>query len=185
MKEQPKLEMHNIEQLTKDYKTAYDKLTDRMLGLQAEIDAIKRQRLRGIKSALAIVAQTREALKQAIDGNKALFKKPRSAVFYGVKVGLQKGKGKLKFDDEDKVIARIKKHFPDLVEALIKREEKLIKPAAEKLSADKLKKIGCELKGTGDQVLMKSADSDIDKMLKALMKDWDDDLKDDNQEEAA
>jgi hypothetical protein len=168
------MEMHNIEQLTKEYKAAYDELADRTLELQADIDALKRKRLRGIKSSMARVAESLNKLREAIKASPKLFKKPRSTVFYGVRVGMKKGKGKLRFDDEEKVIALIKKHLPpDLAETVIKQTESLVKKAVEQLPAETLKKIACRLEDTGDQALIKVADSDIDKMLDALLKDWD------------
>lgn len=169
------LEMHNIEQLTRNYKNAHDVLADRILELQSELDKIKRARIRGIKSALGKVANTRNALKIAISENQQLFVKPRTTVFYGVKVGLQKAKGKLKFNKEN-VVKRVRKLFPKKFIQLVKTEYKPIKGALEKMAVDDLKRLGVEISGAGDQVVVKLEDNDIDKMVDSLLSDFDDHL---------
>lgn len=168
------MEMHNIEQLTKNFKAAYDELSDRTLELQADVDAAKMKRLRGIKNALAKVAGCQAELHAAIANNPSLFKKPRSTAFYGVRVGFKKGSGKVEFKNQKRVIELIKKLLPEQAETLIKTEEKPLRAALSNLPADILKKLGCTVVGTGDQVLIKVAESDIDKMLEALLKDWND-----------
>lgn len=88
-----------------------------------------------------------------------------------MKVGYQKGKGTISFEDADSVVARIKKHLPDQADVLIKLKETPVKDALAQLSAADLKKIGVTVSEAGDQVVIKPVDSEVDKMVDALLKD--------------
>ena len=59
----------------------------------------------------------------------------------------------------------------DQVDTLIKTEESPVKSALLNLSTADLKKIGCTVTDTGDKVLVKSTDSDIDKFVDALLEE--------------
>jgi hypothetical protein len=169
-----------IEQITKDYSVERTKLSDRIRYLEDEINTLKRKRLPGIKNAVQTVMEKQEDLKAALEESRTLFVKPKSIVFHGVKVGFQKSKGKLSWNDDAQVIKLIKKHFPDQEDVLIRKTEKPSKDALLNLSAENLKKIGVTISETGDVVLIKSTDSEIDKFVEALLKE--DDI---SKEEAA
>jgi hypothetical protein len=169
-----------IEQITKEYSTERTKLADRIRFLEDEINTLKRKRLPGIKNAVQTVVEKQEDLKAALEESRPLFVKPKTIVFHGVKVGFQKSKGKLSWNDDAQVIKLIRKHFPDQEEVLIKKTEKPSKDALLNLSAENLKKIGVTISDTGDVAVIKSTDSEIDKFVEALLKE--DDV---NQEVAA
>lgn len=171
--------MDAIEQSAKAYAAARAVLAERVSALKAEIDDAKRRKVPGIKSAVAQVAEAYAALANEIDGNRGLFDKPRSAVFHGIKVGLQKGKGAVSFEDEERVIKLIRKHLPGQFEVLVKVSEKVRKSALLSLTVEELKRIGCEAGDTGDQVLVKATDGDVDKLVKALLKSIEDDGEED------
>ena len=162
-----------IDQITKDYATEREKLSDRIRLLEDEINTLKRKRLPGIKNSIQTVMEKQEDLKAALEESRPLFIKPRTIVFHGVKVGFQKSKGKLSWNDDAQVIKLIKKHFPDQEEVLIKKTEKPSKDALLNLSAENLKKIGVTISETGDVVVIKSTDSEIDKFVEALLKEDD------------
>ena len=91
-------------------------------------------------------------------------------MFAGIKVGYAKGKGALSFDDADSVVARIKKHLPEQADVLIRTKEAPVKEALAQLSAAELKKIGVTLSEAGDQTVVRPVDSEVDKMVDALLK---------------
>ena len=101
---------------------------------------------------------------------------------YGVKVGFEKGKGRIEWDDDDTVVRLIEKHFPEQADILIKTKKKPAKKALAQLSVAELKKLGVTVEETGDQVVIKSTDSEIDKLVTALLKG---DEIDEEAEEAA
>lgn len=163
------MSIETIEQHAKQHAAARSVLTERMKAYRDEVEALKRRKLPGIKSAVFEVSQTHFALHNAINTERELFDKPKTRVLHGIKCGLQKAKGKLSFRNAAGVIKLIKKHFADQAEVLIKSKETLVKKALQNLPATDLKKIGCTITETSDEVFIASTDSDIDKLVEALL----------------
>jgi len=162
-----------IEKLTKSFADARQQLADRVRGLEDEIEAVKRKKMTGIRNAVNNVLEKQSELKAALEESRPLFIKPRTKLFHGVKVGFQKAKGKISWDDDKLVVKLIKKHLTDQADILIKTKEKPIKKALANLPAADLKKIGVTVGDTGDQVVIESTDSEIDKFVDALLKEDD------------
>lgn len=161
-----------IEKATKLYADHRELLALRVEDLHTGIEELKRTALPGIKQAAADAANANAALKSLIDDSRALFVKPRSLIISNIRVGLQKGKGGIDYDDEVTVIRLIRKHLPpEQHELLIKTIEKIIKKAVAELDVSTLKKIGITVQGTGDMVLIKPVDSDVDKIVNAMLKE--------------
>jgi hypothetical protein len=118
-------------------------------------------------------------LTNVLEANKALFDKPRTHIFNGIKVGYQKGKGTINWTDEEKVVELIKKHFPEMIDTMLKIETSPVKGALEQLSVSDLKSIGCTLDDTEDKIVIKPADANVDKLVEAFLKD---DKKDENKD---
>jgi len=163
----------DIEKLTKEFSESRQQLADRVRSLEDEINAIKRRRLSVIKSTVNTVMERQANLKAALEESRSLFVKPRTMIFHGVKIGFQKAKGKISWTDDAQVIKLINKHFPEQADVLIKITEKPVKDALQQLSAADLKKLGITIEETGDTVVIKSTDSEIDKFVDALLKEDD------------
>ncbi|WP_298434499.1 host-nuclease inhibitor Gam family protein [Geobacter sp.] len=161
-----------IEQATKHYADHRELLKLRVSALNDEIEEIKRRYLPEIKTAAADTANAKAALESLIDDSRHLFVKPKSLIISGIKVGLKKGSGSVEFEDEGLVIKLIKKHFPEKEwELYIKTTEKVRKTPLETLDAALLKKLGVTLEGTSDVVLVKAVDSEVDKLVTAMLKE--------------
>lgn len=161
----------DIEDAAKTYADTRARLGERVDSLQYEILALRRRRLPGIRSAVESVATARQALIDLVDGARDLFTKPRTRIFHGVKVGLTKGKGKITWEDDETVVRLIRKHFADRADTLIKLKETPSKTALADLSAAELKKLGVTVEEAGDQVVAKPTESEIDKLVAALLED--------------
>ena len=61
----------------------------------------------------------------------------------------------------------IRKHFPDQAEILIKTTETPVRKALAMLPAADLKKIGVVMEDEGDEIVIRAADSDVDKIISA------------------
>jgi hypothetical protein len=170
----------DIEKLTKEFSEGRDDLATRVRALEEEIQGVKKRYLVGIKKSVARVAEKQHALKAALEDSKGLFQKPKTIILHGIKIGFQKAKGKISWADDSQVVKLIKKHFPESAELLIKTTEKPLKDALQGLAAADLKRIGVTVEETGDIVVIKSTDSEIDKFVDALLKD-----EDPGKEEAA
>jgi phage host-nuclease inhibitor protein Gam len=160
-----------IELLAREFAAKRTHLQQHVDMLQIEIDTIKRKRLPLIRRAVAAAAEARDHLRAAIERSAHLFVKPRTQTLHGIKVGFMKGKGGLAIADEDKAIEILKRRYPEHVEACVRVKESLVKDALANLPADVLKKIGVEIRDAGDEVFIKPADSEVDKLVDALLKE--------------
>lgn len=161
--------MIEIEVLTKKFADARALLGDRVSALNDEIDTAKKAHMRGIKGAVATAAAAQDELAEALEGSRALFEKKKTQTFHGIRVGFQKGKGRIEFGDADKVVELIQKYFPDEFDVLVKTTKAPIKKAIANLPAASLKKLGIEIDEAGDAVFIKPVDSEVDKMVDALL----------------
>lgn len=146
-------------------------LSERVTELNSAIDQLKRKHIKGIKQALNETAAAQSELQALVLKAPGLFVKPRTIVFHGVKVGYQKQKGKIEICDEEKTILLIRKQLADQADLLISVKESVSKDALANVSVSDLKKIGCNVVADTDAVLIKPTDSEVDKLVTALLKD--------------
>ena len=164
--------LEHIESAAKAYAAARDDLAEIVGNLNDEIAAAKRRLVPTIKRRLAKAAERQAALQALITDAPECFAKPRTVVLHGIKVGFEKGKGSVTFDDADRVVGLIRRHMPEQFEALVKTKHTPIKTAiAQLLSAGDCKRIGCSVVDAGDLVVIRPVDSEVDKMVDALLKD--------------
>lgn len=161
--------LSDIEQQARAYADARAELSERVQALQDEIEAAKRRKLRGIKSAVAAAAAAHDALHAAVEDSPDLFAKPRTKVLSGIRIGYSKQKGKLIIDDPAKTIQLIRRHFPEREEALIKISETASKKVLETMTGGELKRINVRVEDAGDKVVIKPTDSEVDKLVAALL----------------
>ncbi|MFA5161185.1 MAG: host-nuclease inhibitor Gam family protein [Elusimicrobiales bacterium] len=167
------MSLSEIESLVKQYADRRARVTERLRQYEAGVAALKKEHLPGIKQAAVSASEKETELRAAIEASPALFEQPRSLTMHGIKFGFQKQKGSIRYEDEDKVISLVRKYLPEQADSLIKSEERLLKTALSNLTAAELKKLGVEVKESGDAVLVKSVDSDIDKLVNALLAEID------------
>lgn len=158
-----------VEAATRLYANTREVLASKVRQLEAEIEAVKRQRLPGIKAALARAAEAEGRLRTVIQASPELFEKPRTLILHGVKVGYRKATGKLVWDDPDQVVALIRKHYPDQADVLIVVRETPSKSALVQLSAAELKRLGVRVSDCNDEVVIAPTDSEVDKLVEALL----------------
>jgi hypothetical protein len=158
-----------IDTFAKNYSVARAQLADDVAVLEEAIAALKRRHVAKIKQSAAVAADAQARLRSAIEGSPELFVKPRTFTLHGIKLGYQKGKGRLECDDTDKVVERITKHFPELQETAVRVKFELVKDALMNLDVATLRKLGCTVTDTGDQVVVKASDTEIDKLVAKLL----------------
>lgn len=164
-------DLDTISKRAESFAAARALLAERVTALNDGMTELRRQHIAGIRRALNKAAEAEAELRELVQANQAAFAKPRTRVFSGVKVGFVKGKGVLNIPDAAAVIARIKKHLPDQADILINTTEKPVKDALAQLDGADLKKLGVTITDAGDQVVIKPVDSEVDKMVDALLKD--------------
>lgn len=160
----------DIEKATRQFADSRNSLAGLVRELNDTLNAAKARFLPAIRRAVAKTAERRSELSALVEGVPTLFVKPRTVVFHGVKVGLEKGKGSIEFDEPEQVVARIKKLYGEDT-VLIRVKEEPNKKAIEELPAGDLKRIGCRIVECGDLVVIKPVDGEVDKVVNALLKE--------------
>lgn len=161
--------LETIELLTKEHASDRGVLAERVQSLHEEIDQAKRRKVPGIKAAVSRARDSQLRLRAAIEADKSVFERPRTRIFHGIKVGLQKAKGRLAFASAEKVIELVRRHFPERADVLIKTKETPAKTALLQLPAADLKKLGCTVEETGDEVVIAPINSEVDELVDALL----------------
>lgn len=159
----------DIERAAKPYADSREGLGTCLTNLNEEIAEVKKRHLPYIKRALNRTAEKHSELVALVQAAPDLFVKPRTVIFHGIKLGYQKGKGGIGFDSAERVVELIQKHLADQADVLIKTTKKPVKKALAQLEVAQLKKIGCTVLSTGDAVFIGAVDSEVDKMVDALL----------------
>ena len=164
--------MKQLEQLATEYSFKQRALGEIITDMDREVSQVRVKYLKQIRAAVAKAREAKSALHTALTAAPECFTKPRTREFSGIKIGFRKGTGGIDWDDDAKVCALIEKHFPKAqAELLIKTTKKPISKALADLDVADLKRIGCRVEDTGDVVVISSTDSEVDKLVKALLAD--------------
>lgn len=162
--------LSDIETGAKRYADAREKLSAIVRELKNALEAMTRDHLPDIKRAIERATLHETALLAMVEDAPDLFVKPRSVVFHGIKIGWQKGKGKIEWEDADRVVALIRKHLPEQAEVLILVKEAPSRDALAALSANDLKRLGIRVVDADDAAFVKPTDGEVEKMVNALIK---------------
>ena len=174
------MEMHNIEQLAFNLARARERLGAKVEQLETDLEDLRRKRLPAIRGLVNEVAAAHADLQVAIESAPELFMKPRTTVMHGIKLGLTKGKGKVVIDDEERTIARIREVLPaEQAELLIRICETVDRNAVADLTVADLKRLYIRVEEAGDVIVIKPVDSEVDKLVAALLKSVTDEIKED------
>lgn len=168
-----------IEGAAKQYSKERGILAGLVTTLNDEILKLNRKALPSIKKAVNATKEAEAKLEVLLKGNADLFTKPRTWTIHGIKFGFSKQKGCIEIPNVDNTIKLIRKHFPQKADLLIVQKESISKDALGNISVDDLKKIGCKVIADTDAVVIKPTDSNVDKLVVALLKN------DDPEQEAA
>lgn len=160
-----------IEKLAKDYADQRTVLEARIRDAEDEIAAVKKKFLPLIKYAAEGAKTREEKLRNAIAEAPHLFEKPRTMTLHGIKIGFQKGRGGLDWDNDEQVVKLIRKLLPDQVDLLVKTKETPIKSALGQLTVAELKKLGVTVGEGDDEVVIKSIASEIEKLVCKWLED--------------
>lgn len=163
--------MTEIEALTKRYAEAAGALSDAVRELEEAKQKLQREHLPAIKRLAARARDAKALLASAIVESPELFHRPRTVTFHGVRVGLQKAKGRIEFDDAERVVALVRKFYPEQFDVLVRTSYRPIKEALAQLPAADLKRLGIAVVADSDEVVIKDASGEIDKIVEALLKD--------------
>ncbi|WP_304308097.1 hypothetical protein [Pseudacidovorax intermedius] len=152
-----------------------DELARLFQHLQVDLDQVKRHHMPAVKSVARRIAKEQAELHALIESSPDQFTRPRSQVVEGIKFGYQLVAGKLTWEDDARVCARIRAlaaagDLPeDQVALLISITEAPSAAALRALDEKLLKRMGVTLEGAGDRAFIKSVDSSIEKAVNAVI----------------
>lgn len=160
-----------IDAAAAEYRRARDVLRQLAADAQLELEQAKEAHLPLLRRALLDVATAEVALREAVQRSPAtLWERVRTRIVHGVKVGWAKARGRVEWDDEAKVIERVRKLLPaDQAELLLRRRESVHKPAVYDLTAGDLKRLGIRVTDDCDQVVVKDTLGDLDRAVSTLL----------------
>lgn len=166
-----KTTIEELNRLTLTQAGREQELTIALTELRDELDAVQRKHLSKIKRLAGAFAESDSELRDAVNHGRELFVDRKTMILNRVKVGLRASAGKLVFDDARAVVEAIRKEFPQKAKMLIETEESprvaVIKGT---LTEADWKKIGCRIEGAGDQVVVTSMDSEVEKTIANVVK---------------
>ena len=127
----------------------------------------------GLDAAAEEEAAAKSDMQRLVDASPQLFVKPRSISQDGVKCGYRKAEDVLDWDDDATVITRIRAlpEFADMAAVLIRTEETLNVSALAELNGNERRRLGLRLIPGVDQAFIGFTDSDVEKMVKAILAD--------------
>ena len=160
-----------IETLTRKFSEHHAMLAGSVADLEDSLAMVRKRYLPTIRAHVARTAKSKSELHAAVAASPGLFEKPRTLIMHGVKVGFTKGKGGIEFEDGDKVVALIRKVFGADAPAYIRTKEEPDKKMLQDMPVSELKRIGCTVADTGDVVVIKPVDGEVEKIVAALLKD--------------
>ncbi len=160
-----------IDARAKRYAQARERVIAIITDLNKAMELLKNSELPKLRRAIASAAEHHDALKAMIAEAPELFAKPKTITAHGIRYGFAKGKGKIEWADADRVVALIKKHYPEQADTLIATEETPVKAALNNLPASALRKLEINVIDAGEAVFIKPVDSAVDKLVAALLKE--------------
>lgn len=147
--------LSKIEDACKHAAAAAENLSGGLSDLRAAIEPIISRALPRLRELLIAHRAARKSVADLVEANRDLFKKPRTRLFHGVKVGLQSLPPQLMLEDKgDALIARIDRELPDLATMLAPCERTVSTAALKLLQPEQLAQIGgVQVSGT-DRVVV-------------------------------
>lgn len=140
--------------------------------ISAAIPPIYEQHRAGLDTAAEEEAAAKADLQRLVDAAPQLFSKPRSIAVDGVKCGYRKGEDTLDWDDEAAVITRLRAlDLLALNPVLVRTEESINVAALAELDGNELRRAGVRRIPGVDQSFISFTDSDVEKMVKAILAD--------------
>ncbi|GIX33444.1 MAG: hypothetical protein KatS3mg125_1400 [Lysobacterales bacterium] len=169
--------IETIEKAAQSYRQARDRLREAVARTNAAIEAVRNEHLPTLRELLRAVAEAESRVREAVESSPREIWRTKTMTIHGIRVGWQKQRGKVEWDDEAKVIERIRKLLPpEQAVLLIRVRESVHKPAVYDLTAYDLKRLGIRISDDCDVVVVKDLSSELDRALEqvfSLIRDGD------------
>lgn len=163
--------MQDVTNAAQDASSAFDDLANAIQAYEDAVSAIRESHLPMISTLADAYKKRAEELRGLVEDSPDCFKKPKSQIVGSIKFGWRKQNGKVTWtEDDDVVLKRIKKAFPDDWRGLVIVKETPSKEALATLPIQKAKALGINVTEDGDVPFVSAAKSDPLRMAEALIK---------------
>lgn len=162
-----------IDEAAEAYSTARSDLYNIARELEEEIQSFRDEvmdRYRpAIVRAAGVVRRKEATLSRLIDDSQECFKRPKTRVAHGVKIGLRSAPGGLTWEGkEEDMIERLKEQFgksPAVKRGLITVTEKVGKSEVKKLPASDLANLKAEVSDAGNFVVIAPVETEAEELI--------------------
>ena len=158
-----------LEKLCQRYDAECMALEAGVAALEADLEAVKQRHLAKLKRQAAVVARAEAELASAVEQAPQLFKRPRTLVLHGTKIGFANTIGSVVFEDGDYVVKAVRNVMPERFDEFVKTEFTPRKDALRKLTPDELDVLACRVEGDGEVVVLKRVAGDVEKLMDKLI----------------
>ncbi len=162
--------MQEIEKLMERLGAVRDALAGTALARDEDVAAAEKKYTARIRELTARFQAAGDAVVAAVKESPELFKDKRSVVLHGIAAGWRKAVGKIDWEDDERVVELIERHFPDQVDELLKVVKTPVKDALSELSVSDLKKLGIAVQDAGDAPYARLAEKETGRLIRALLR---------------
>lgn len=149
----------------------HDELAALANELEERVTAANRELMPKIRRALEKLQNSSAELLAEVEVSKHLFQAPKTQIFHGVKVGWPKSRGGLEIVDPERTIERAEKLLtPEQYKMVVKVTKELRKKALGTIPADVLKKLGVNVRDSGECAMVSITEGDVMEYVRALLK---------------
>jgi hypothetical protein len=152
-------------------RTARDAMAQAAQAAHQAMQQAAAEHMTAVRAALAAALDAEADLKAAVEQSPAeLWRKSRTRTVHGIKFGWTKQRGKVEFEDEAKVIERMRRLLPaEQVALLIRTKEAVHKPGVYDLTAGDLKRLGIRITDDCDEVVVKDLKPELERALDQVL----------------
>lgn len=160
-----------LELACEDLRASRDALAAHLGELDQALTRIKREHLPGIRRHMAEVARADAEVRHAVESARARFAppSPRTRLYHGIKVGWEKGRGRMVISDAAATCALIRKHHREDWDRYIAITETPIKGSIATLDTKALAAIGVHLEGAEDRMVLRDAIGEVDRIIDSML----------------
>ena len=162
-------EATTLERLARELARANETLEVAVNDADQELARVRRRHHQGIKRAVDRYVRARGVLLDFVREHQELFRRPRTRVVEGVKVGIRKQKGKLVIENAGRVVERIERRYGSEAEHYLATTVRPLKSALEKLTAQELKALGVRVTEDPDAPVADPVEGDAERMARELI----------------
>lgn len=161
--------MADLERLASQLAQAHTEIHSYTSTYVEAVQEFRKACARKLRGPVKRAADLETEIRTMIDANRELFAAPKSRTLHGIKLGIRKQPGGLRWTDEEIVLARIRKLLKEQAPTFIKTTHKPVKDALSGLPAETLCKLGIEVIGSTDVAFVSATQDDPTKLVDAIL----------------